>query len=498
MVGIQMPRRRLLLGSGASLLVSPWLRSLRADEVTLPSDAVRFRPEIEPLVRLVEETPRDRLFREVAIRIRSGVSYTELLAATLLAGIRNVQPRPNVGFKFHCVMVMHAAHQATLAARDEHRWFPLFWSMDYFKRCQEQDRNEGDWTMRAASPSKLPKEQALQELQQAMERWDVEKADAAVTSATESVSSSQLLDLFARYGARDFRNIGHKAIWVAGAFRTLEVIGWEHAEPVMRSLSYALLNHHGEPNPADNDLPADRSGRANWERAKNTSQPLREGTSDPALVKEWIRSARTDSPDQLADLTSSTLQRNHASTSLFDAILCAASELVMRQPAIVPLHAITSTNAIHYLHRSVSDDTLRRWLLLQNASFLGHFRESAVGRSPLGSADILGLQPSEKPVIEVAQIFEQLGVDRNQASADILSYLKQGGDPMALQRTAREMVFLKGTDSHDYKYSSAIFEDFRYCSEEWRPVLLAASSHLLTSSKETNNGLEERIAAAFA
>ena len=44
-----------------------------------------------------------------------------------------------------------------------------------------------------------------------------------------------------RYGARDFRAIGHKAIYVANSCRTLESIGWQHAEPVLRSLAYARM-----------------------------------------------------------------------------------------------------------------------------------------------------------------------------------------------------------------------------------------------------------------
>ena len=57
---------------------------------------------------------------------------------------------------------------------------------------------------------------------------------------------------FFRYGMRDFRSIGHKAIYVANSFRTLDCIGWHHAEPVLRSLAYALLKHEGG-NPADGE-----------------------------------------------------------------------------------------------------------------------------------------------------------------------------------------------------------------------------------------------------
>ena len=78
-----------------------------------------------------------------------------------------------------------------------------------------------------------------------------------------------------KYGCRDFRDIGHKAIYVANAFRTLEVIGWQHAEPVLRSLAFALLKHDGK-NPAKDDLDPDRPGREE-RRAASRSRPIRRG-----------------------------------------------------------------------------------------------------------------------------------------------------------------------------------------------------------------------------
>ena len=67
-------------------------------ETRLDSDAVRFSPEIEATVRLLEETPRDKLLEAVAARLRKNkLSYREVVAALMLAGIRNVQPRPHCG-----------------------------------------------------------------------------------------------------------------------------------------------------------------------------------------------------------------------------------------------------------------------------------------------------------------------------------------------------------------------------------------------------------------
>ena len=64
---------------------------LAADLQPLPG-AVPLHAEIEPLVRLLEDTPRNRLLEEVAERVRGGLAYRELLAAVLLAGVVRASP----------------------------------------------------------------------------------------------------------------------------------------------------------------------------------------------------------------------------------------------------------------------------------------------------------------------------------------------------------------------------------------------------------------------
>src|SRR5262245_63488397 len=108
------------------------LGPVSAGEAKLDPKVVRLQPEIEPLVRLLEETPRDRLLEEVAGRIHKGLSYREVLAALLLAGVRNVQPTPSVGHKLHAVLVVNSAHLASLGAPDTALWLPIFWALDYF------------------------------------------------------------------------------------------------------------------------------------------------------------------------------------------------------------------------------------------------------------------------------------------------------------------------------------------------------------------------------
>src|SRR3982751_2413141 len=144
-----------LLGLGDLGFLSQ-LRPVSAEEARLDPKVVRLQPEIEPVVRLLEETSRDRLLEEVAARIRRGLSYREVLAALLLAGVRNVQPRPSVGFKFHAVLVVNSAHLASLNSPDSDRWLPIFWAIDRFKSAQLETQKTSGWRMSAVEEAKVP------------------------------------------------------------------------------------------------------------------------------------------------------------------------------------------------------------------------------------------------------------------------------------------------------------------------------------------------------
>jgi hypothetical protein len=157
---MNLPTRRQFLkratAAGVAWMVGDFsflshLPRVSAEEVAAGAGDVRFAPEIEPLVRFLEETPRERLLEEVAARLRRGLTYRELLAALLLAGIRNIQPRP-VGYKFHAVLVVNSAHLASISSPEADRWLPIFWALDYFKKTQA----ESGWTLCAVTESKVP------------------------------------------------------------------------------------------------------------------------------------------------------------------------------------------------------------------------------------------------------------------------------------------------------------------------------------------------------
>lgn len=492
-------------GAAAFAAELGFLRNLprvSAAAAAMTPDLVRFDDQIEPLVSLIEKTPRERLLEEVAHRVRGGVSYQEVLAALLLAGVRNVQPRPSVGFKFHAVLCVNSCHQASLAGPDEDRWLPIFWALDYFKSAQADEAQKSGWRMSSVDEAKVPDAtQARDSFLDAMDRWDVEQADAATAALVRTAGATEVFNLFARYAARDFRSIGHKAIFLANAWRTLQVIGWSFAEPVLRSLAFALLAHEGEGNPAENDYDADRPWREQNELISRIPHDWMEGTLEESATRELFSQFREATPRAAAELAAAQLARHVSAQSVWDGVFVGSGELLMRQPGIVGLHALTTANAMHYIWRQVADDELRRRYLLQGCAFTVMFREAARRRGSLREQtldDLLAPPPASSAAGPLEPILEAMSRDKLRAAELVWSYLGAGGSPYEFVDASRRLLFVKGRDAHDYKFASAVLEDYGHVSPRWRNAFLATSVFNLRGSGDRDSALVERTRSALS
>lgn len=487
--------RRRFLQAGASASALGFLSKLPlvgAEESVLDPKMVQFRPEIEPLVRLLEDTPRDRVLEEVAARIKKGTTYREVLTALLLAGVRNIQPRP-VGFKFHAVLVVNSAHLAAQNSPDRDRWLPIFWGLDQFKSSQARDVKEGNWTMAPVDLKAVPdagKARAM--FRKAMDSWDEPMTDAATVGLARTAGAQELFDLFARYGARDFRDIGHKAIYVSNSWRTLQNIGWQHSEAVLRSLAYALLQHGGG-NPAETDQEADRPGRYNEELVKKIRKDWQGGKINAEQGEEFLEGLRSKGWKEVSDWVAGALNKGLHPQVLWDNIFARSAEMLMRKPGIVSLHACTTTNAMHYAYQHVSNDETRRFILLQNAAFLTLFRDRGGVKD---GESIDHFEPGEgTPGLD--EIFAEVSNDKMHAARKSLAYLEQTKNAKPFIDEAQRLIYMKGTGSHDYKFSSAVLEDYHHMSGLLRDRFLAASVFWLQGSGKKDTDLIARTRTAL-
>src|SRR6516164_990893 len=124
-------RRFLKLSAGSAALgltdltTFAGLRAFADEKAPVPA-TVRFGPEIEPIVRLIEETPRADCVRILIEQLQKGLPYRRLLAGVFFAGIRRLN-------SYHDVYKIQPVHQVSSQLRPEERLLPLFWAVDGFK-----------------------------------------------------------------------------------------------------------------------------------------------------------------------------------------------------------------------------------------------------------------------------------------------------------------------------------------------------------------------------
>src|SRR5262249_44279396 len=162
----------------------------------------------------------------------------------------------------------------------------------------------------------------------------------------------------------------------------------------------------------------------------------------------------------------------------WDALFLMAGELLMRYPGIVGIHCVTSVNALHYGYQTSGNDETRRMLMLQCAAFLTMFRNTLERGKATNNLRVEALQPIAMKATgaeAMEEIFSHLPKDRVMAARKTMGYLAAAGPngPQTLMAAARRLVFNKGNDSHDYKFSSAALEDFYNTTPTWRTRYLA-------------------------
>ena len=277
--------RRGLLKTAAGAVASGMggtlsLRDLAAYAAEPPPATLQFDSEIEAIVRLIEETPRERCVPVFIDQVRRGLPYRRFLAAAFFACVRKQHSH-------HDVYKIHSVHQVSMDVRPEERLLPLFWALNAFKQRQEDFPARSLTKLNGPFPSP---EIAASEFRDAMQSTDMERAESALITLARNQGARPTMELLWSIGCRNGHAGGHGAISVANCFRALETIGWQQAESVLRFvvqdlffLQYVKPDAYFETNSARvdqhlNSLPQDWAGdKADPEATHELFQLLRQG-----------------------------------------------------------------------------------------------------------------------------------------------------------------------------------------------------------------------------
>jgi hypothetical protein len=456
------------------------------------------RPELAPVLEILERSSRDDVLERLADWLAVRGDPAVLRDALVVAASRHVVPRTTFSKAHHALICVHAAHRAGEHAPPTMRWHPLLWSADTMKGAQLESSGTDSSALEPLALAQLPPAATADaELEAALEEHDGARAELAIAALHRAGRRDRVVDLVTRYGSRDLRHIGHKAIHASCTLETLRVAGWDHAEDVLRSTAHTLALHYRE---EGRDL--DGAWHHSHRRLAQLGPDWHRGR-DHSHVAPVLAVLRAASPGDAVSDVAERLARGASLRSIWDAMLLSGAELMFNHPTSVEaLHAVTASHAARCAFDATAADATRRLLLLQNAARVADFHAYAAhwaarrNKPAMFALAIEQLAPLDGRGLDA--IFDDIGrgpAERMRAAQAAMAFAGRPDGVPQLARRAVEMGVSRAVDTHDLKLPAAAIEDARHISPRWRPHYLAACTARFRGASDPRAPIADRIAA---
>jgi hypothetical protein len=457
------PDRRAILGWSAAAAMSAAL-GLRARASV--SSARRFVAQegsaidLKETLHWVMTTPRDPAMRRGAREMHAGLDPGHLLGAVLVAASRDIRTdQPTVN---HAVLSVSAIDQLTRSASVAERERGALLGLDFFKAAQAAEALHDDWRMAPLEAAKIPSgTQARAALVDALERWDREAADVAIAGFVRSAPLDEVWAVVWEYALRCSQRNGHKVIHSALSRRALPLAGERYAEDVLRAV-VAMLFSGGRSSSAD----AFETSRGLVKSGLAVRPDARATDGGPA--RELLAELRTSKNSEMPEKTAALIRGGAAPAALWDAIVTAACEVAVAEVDLGPLHAVTSTNSVHYIARNAPNARVELLALLQGAAWVVEFRRHLTTDSSRVRIDALEADEStlDEVLVPERRTLTNARGALGLAARDAELFLGQ----------CRAASLAKDDDIHEIKLAAAALEEARCVSTSVRPYACAALS----------------------
>lgn len=465
--------------------LAPLSRSAAAE----PSfDPVALDPSADllKLVKLIRETPREKCVPVFVAQLRNGLSYQQFLAALFLASLSHGDP--------HQVAQVYSAHRVGNEVPIEERLLPLFWVLDRVALGFEQEPERTFKSIDAGRNWALGTEVALRDAQEQLDPSRAERA--AVLLARVHGPRTAMTVLWEFCSRRASGTLGHHPIMIANAWRTLDALGWRHAEPVLQYLAGGFAGN-------DSDASYEPNRQLVTKYLPKLPAGWSQGETDRGATRELYAVIRQGNHRPVCEFICSQLQAGRINArEVWDAVHLTAADLLCRYEtggnAIggVLVHAVTATDALRFGFDCTGMDRARLLMMLQAVAMLDDaFIAPARRDNQLRNLNLLELSTdSSDKAADMAAIFqllpkkgflyEQRSVDErngsDQACSAAFALLQNRDNVRPFLQTARRLMCLKASvDPHDMKYPAAAFDDAFMASPIWLPYLLSSTVHAL-------------------
>jgi hypothetical protein len=292
-----------------------------AAEAPQPLD---FGP-LEPLVRLMQETPVNRLLPALTEKLTAGAGLHRLTAAAALANARTFGGEDYVGF--HTMMALAPALHMAGELPKNLQPLPVFKVLyRNTNRIQEKGGRKEE-VLHAVKPGALPEARPGAEvLREAVHRKNVEEAEQTFAALAQFSPEDALNDLL--HTVQDNTEV-HRVVLPYRSWDLLDLIGPEQAHTLLRQSVRYCVKAESWPRPASWDQP-----RALLPKLLERHGLLDRKPGGRAAEDKWVEDLSQtlfqSTPEQAAEAVAGALAEGIAPAAIGEALSLTANQLVLR------------------------------------------------------------------------------------------------------------------------------------------------------------------------
>jgi len=284
-------------------------------------ETLTFGP-LEPLVRLVQDTPAEDLLPALMQQLKNGTELRRLVAAGALANARSFGGEDYIGF--HTMMALSPALKMSAELPAALQPLPVF-KVLYRNAANLQNTGKRDALRPVLPVAPQEGQPADLALRDAVRRKDVAGAEglfAAIAKNGPAAAFNQLLP-----EVKDAAEV-HRVNLPARAWELIDVVGAEHAHTLLRqSLRYCL---RFEPNAGSSVSGPRTMLPKTFDRHGLEGKTPGTRTADDAWVEQLCKTIFESTPEQAADAAAAALAEGFSPAAVGEAIALAANQLILR------------------------------------------------------------------------------------------------------------------------------------------------------------------------
>ena len=288
------------------------------------SDALDFGP-LESLVRVMQETPANKLLPALAGQIKSGIELRRLVAAAALANARTFGGEDYVGF--HTMMALAPSLHMAGELPEPLQPLPVFKVLyRNTNRIQEKGGRKEE-VLHVVKPGMLPEGRSGSDLlRDAVHRKDVAEAERTFATLAQLSADDALNHLLVT--VEDSTEV-HRVVLPYRAWDLIDLIGREQAHTLLRqSVRYCIRAESWANNGPYNEPRALLPKMLEQHRLLGRTPGTR--TAEDGWVDQLSQTIFKSTPEQAAEAAAAALEEGFAPAAVAEAVSLAANQLVLR------------------------------------------------------------------------------------------------------------------------------------------------------------------------